>query len=120
MEKGFFFVLTDSHERYKIMSQNVKKFYHLRYLVNRRNKFGQSSCYRLFSHYRVKNEVLKARGKMNKSYSSRIITERQFKGNLGMFLVCAELSKHNLIAMPTSRNTKGYDIVVLNPRTNRA
>ena len=42
----------------------------------------------------------------------------QFKGNLGMFLVCAELSKHNLIAMPTSRNTKGYDIVVLNPETN--
>ena len=37
-----------------------------------------------------------------------------------MFLVCAELSKRNLIAMPTSRNTKGYDIVVLNPETNRA
>lgn len=44
--------------------------------------------------------------------------EKQFKGNLGMFLVCAELSKHNLIAMPTSRNTKGHDIVVLNPETN--
>lgn len=44
----------------------------------------------------------------------------QFKGNLGMFLVCAELSKRNLIAMPTSRNTKGYDIVVLNPETNAA
>src|SRR4030042_6043414 len=44
--------------------------------------------------------------------------KRQFKGNLGMFLVCAELSKRNLIAMPTSRNTKGYDIVVLNPETN--
>jgi len=43
----------------------------------------------------------------------------QFKGNLGMFLVCAELSKHNLIAMPTSRNTKGCDIVVLNPDTNK-
>jgi len=47
-------------------------------------------------------------------------TKPQFKGNLGMFLVCAELSKRNLIAMPTSRNTKGYDIVVLNPETNAA
>ena len=46
--------------------------------------------------------------------------KREFKGNLGMFLVCAELSKRNLIAMPTSRNTKGYDIVVLNPETNTA
>ena len=44
----------------------------------------------------------------------------QFKGNLGMFLVCAELSKRNLVAMPTSRNTKGYDVVVLNPETNEA
>ena len=44
--------------------------------------------------------------------------DRQFKGNLGMFLVCAELSKLNLVAMPTSRNTKGYDIVVLDPKTN--
>jgi len=44
----------------------------------------------------------------------------QFKGNLGMFPVCAELSKRNLITMPTSRNTKGYDIVVLNPETNAA
>lgn len=47
-------------------------------------------------------------------------TRPQFKGNLGMFLVCAELSKRNLIAMPTSRNTRGYDIVVLNPGTNAA
>jgi hypothetical protein len=44
----------------------------------------------------------------------------QFKGNVGMFLVCAELSKYNLIAMPTSRNTKGYDIIVLNPETNKS
>jgi hypothetical protein len=44
----------------------------------------------------------------------------QYKGNIGMFLVCAELSKLNLIAMPTSRNTKGYDIVVLHPDTNKA
>ena len=44
----------------------------------------------------------------------------QFKGNLGLFLVCAELSKLNLVAMPTTRNTKGYDIVVLNPKTRKA
>lgn len=45
---------------------------------------------------------------------------KQFKGNLGLFLVCAELSKWNLIAMPTSRNTKGYDVVVLNPANNKS
>jgi len=57
---------------------------------------------------------------MGESDYDMSITEPQFKGNLGMFLVCAELSKRNLTAMPTSRNTKGYDIVVLNPETNRA
>ena len=46
--------------------------------------------------------------------------EPKFKGNIGMFLVCAELSKRNLIAMPTSRNTKGYDVVVLNPESNKS
>lgn len=45
--------------------------------------------------------------------------ERQFKGNVGMFLVAAKLSSMNLIAMPTSRNTKGYDIVVINPDTDK-
>jgi len=45
--------------------------------------------------------------------------EKEFKGNVGLFLVCAEFSKRNLIAMPTSRNTKGYDVVVLNPKTNK-
>ncbi len=44
--------------------------------------------------------------------------EKKFKGNVGLFLVCAELSKRNLVALPTSRNTKGYDIVVLNPKTD--
>lgn len=44
----------------------------------------------------------------------------QFKGNIGIFLVCAELSKLNLIAMPTSRNTKGYDIMIMNPKSNKA
>jgi hypothetical protein len=37
-----------------------------------------------------------------------------------MFLVCAELSKRNLIAMPASSNAKGYDVVVLDPETNAA
>jgi len=46
--------------------------------------------------------------------------KREFKGNLGMFLVCVELSKLNLIALPTTRNTKGYDIIVMNPDTNKA
>jgi hypothetical protein len=46
--------------------------------------------------------------------------DKQIVGNVGLFLVCAELSKRNLIAMPTIRNLKGYDILVLNPNTNRA
>lgn len=37
-----------------------------------------------------------------------------------MFLVCAELSRRNLIALPTSRNTKGYDIVVMDPKNGEA
>jgi len=45
--------------------------------------------------------------------------ERQFIGNVGMFLVAAKLSSMNMIALPTSRNTKGYDIVVLNPQTDK-
>ena len=36
-----------------------------------------------------------------------------------MYLVAAKLSQMNLIALTTSRNTRGYDIVVLNPSTNR-
>ena len=46
--------------------------------------------------------------------------KKEFKGNVGLYLVCAELSKQNLIALPTSRNTKGYDVVVLNPTTNKS
>ena len=45
--------------------------------------------------------------------------EKRFKGNVGMYLVAAKLSQMNLIALTTSRNTRGYDIVVLNPSTNR-
>lgn len=45
--------------------------------------------------------------------------ETKFKGNVGIFLAAAKLSEFNLIALTTSRNTEGYDIVVLNPKTNR-
>lgn len=45
--------------------------------------------------------------------------EKQFKGNVGIFLVAAKLSQMNLIALTTSRNTRGYDIVILDPLTNR-
>lgn len=59
---------------------------------------------------------------MSKSryYNGNNDIKKEFKGNLGMFLACAKLCSYNLIAMPISRNTKGYDIVVLNPETNRA
>jgi hypothetical protein len=49
---------------------------------------------------------------------SRVI-EKQFKGNIGVHLVAAKLFQMNLIALTTSRNTRGYDIVVFNPATNR-
>jgi hypothetical protein len=44
---------------------------------------------------------------------------KDFKGNVGIFLVASRLSAMNIIALTTSRNTKGYDIVVLNPKTNK-
>jgi hypothetical protein len=44
---------------------------------------------------------------------------KEFKGNVGIFLVASKLSAMNIIALTTSRNTKGYDIVVLNPETNK-
>jgi hypothetical protein len=43
----------------------------------------------------------------------------RFKGNVGVFLVAAKLSAMNMVALTTSRNTKGYDIVILNPETNK-
>jgi hypothetical protein len=45
---------------------------------------------------------------------------KEFKGNVGIFLVAAKLSAMNLIALTTCRNTVGYDIVVLNPETNKS
>jgi DNA-binding cell septation regulator SpoVG len=44
---------------------------------------------------------------------------KEFKGNVGIFLVASKLSAMNIIALTTSRNTKGYDIVALNPETNK-
>ncbi len=34
-------------------------------------------------------------------------------GSAGVHFVCAELCMHGLIALPTIRNTKGMDVVVL-------
>jgi len=45
--------------------------------------------------------------------------EKQFKGSIGVYLVAAKLSQMNLIALTTARNTKGYDVVVLNSSTNK-
>lgn len=45
--------------------------------------------------------------------------DKQFIGATGVYLVAAKLSQMNLIALTTSRNTKGYDIVVLDPVTNK-
>lgn len=45
--------------------------------------------------------------------------DKQFKGNVGTYLTAAKLSEMNLIALTTTRNTKGYDVIVMNPATNR-
>ena len=44
--------------------------------------------------------------------------DKQKSGNIGIFLAAAKLSHLNYLALITSRNTKGYDIVILNPETN--
>ena len=46
--------------------------------------------------------------------------EKGIKGNIGLFLVCAELSKRNLVVLPTFRNTRGYDLIALNPNNNKS
>src|SRR5438105_321454 len=38
----------------------------------------------------------------------------QLTGNVGLYLVCAELSKRGFNVMPTARNAKGVDIVGYN------
>ncbi len=45
--------------------------------------------------------------------------KRPFVHNVGIFLVCVEISKRNLIAFPKTSHKKGCDIVALNPNTNR-
>lgn len=37
--------------------------------------------------------------------------KRQLVGNVGLYVVCAELSKMGFNVMPTARNAKGVDIV---------
>ncbi len=49
-------------------------------------------------------------------YSS---VQKEFKGNVGLYLTAAKLSAMNLIVLTTSRNRKGCDIVILNPKTNK-
>lgn len=42
----------------------------------------------------------------------------QLVGNVGLYYVCFELSKRNWNVLPTSRNTKGVDIVIYNQYAN--
>jgi hypothetical protein len=44
---------------------------------------------------------------------------KSFKGEIGVHLVCCELLRRNFVALCTSRNVRGYDIIVLNPKTNK-
>ncbi|MEM5853741.1 MAG: hypothetical protein QW228_05220 [Candidatus Aenigmatarchaeota archaeon] len=44
---------------------------------------------------------------------------KQVVGNLGLYYVCYELSKRGWNVMPTSRNTKGVDIVVYSQNYKR-
>ena len=41
--------------------------------------------------------------------------ENSLIGAAGVYHVASELSRRGLIALPTIRNTKGYDIIVANP-----
>ncbi|MCW3998878.1 MAG: hypothetical protein NWE93_01405 [Candidatus Bathyarchaeota archaeon] len=45
--------------------------------------------------------------------------DNQYIGEIGVHLVAAKISQMKLIALTTSRNCKGYDIVVLEPTTNK-
>lgn len=44
---------------------------------------------------------------------------KSLKAEIGVHLVASKLFSMNYIALVTSRNTKGYDVIVLNPRTNK-
>ncbi len=51
---------------------------------------------------------------MTKSKRKKTI-QNALIGAAGVYYVASELSRRGLIALPTIRNTKGYDIIVTNP-----
>jgi len=53
------------------------------------------------------------------SLGGKVNIGKSFKGEIGVHLVASKFFAMNYIALPTSRNVKGYDIVVFNPQTNK-
>ncbi len=51
--------------------------------------------------------------------SKREKTSNQIVGNVGLYYVCYELSKKGWNVLPTSRNTKGVDIVIFSEKAYR-
>lgn len=47
------------------------------------------------------------------------VVERQLIGAAGVYHVASELSRRGMIALPTIRNTKGYDVIVADPDGKR-
>ena len=45
--------------------------------------------------------------------------DKKMKGEIGLHLLASRLFANGLIALPTMRNTKGYDMVVFNPIRNK-
>ena len=44
---------------------------------------------------------------------------RQIVGNIGLYYVCYELSKRGWNVLPTSRNTRGVDIIIYSQKAQR-
>jgi len=44
---------------------------------------------------------------------------KQIVGNIGLYYVCYELSKRGWNVLPTSRNTKGIDIIIFSEKGKR-
>ena len=51
----------------------------------------------------------------DKTDESEKVVPRSLIGAAGVYHVASELSRRGLIALPTTRNTKGYDIIVADP-----
>lgn len=51
--------------------------------------------------------------------SSNYKKPSQIVGNVGLYYVCYELSKRGWNVLPTSRNTKGVDVVIYNQEGTR-